>query len=122
MEIERLDCIVYKFVFFHPHYWLRNEYSKTDEMCKHKIVCLGNKTTYKFVHNIYKVTYTYPESQYSTPPSYHPHIGFQISIFIFFYSKNLFLSLYSHGYLEKSCIFSSHSQVYKIVLLKKKLH
>ena len=62
----------------------------------------------KFVHNIYKVTYTYPESQYSTPPSYYLSTGSQVSIF-FFSSTNLFLSLYSHGYLEKSCIFFHHT-------------
>ena len=71
----------------------------------------------KFIHNIYKVMYTYPQLQYSTPPSYYLSTGSQVSIF-FFYSLNLFLSLYSHGYLEKSCIFSSRSQFYKIVLLK----
>ena len=86
MEIERLDCIVFKFVFFvcvffHSHHWLQKEYSKTDKMCKHKLVCLGNKTTYKFVHNIYKVTYTNPDSQYSTPPSYYLSTGSQVGIF-----------------------------------------
>ena len=35
----------------------------------------------KFIHDIYKVMYTYPELQYSNPPSYYLGTGSRVGIF-----------------------------------------